>query len=69
MDAIYASGACGCVSRNYPDRKWRIVCDPRDEQPTFRSRDQAAAAEVQLAIESHAKAALNAESAGAEISP
>ena len=25
----YPSGAVGCVSRNYRDRKWRIVCDPR----------------------------------------
>jgi hypothetical protein len=22
----YPTGGCGCVSRNYPDRKWRIVC-------------------------------------------
>jgi hypothetical protein len=43
----YPSGACGCVSRNYPDRKWRIACDPRpfDQQPTFKSRDDAARAE------------------------
>jgi len=46
----YASGAVGCVSRNYPDRKWRIVCDPRPfaAQPTFASRDEAAFAEFEL---------------------
>ncbi len=46
----YSSGACGCVSRNYEDRKWRIACDPRpfEEQPTFKSRDEAAAAEWEL---------------------
>ena len=51
----YVSGAVGCVSRNYPDRKWRIVCDPRPfaQQPTFATRDEAAFAEYQLA---HAEA-------------
>lgn len=46
----YPSGACGCVSRNYPDGKWRIACDPRpfEQQPTFRTRDEAAAAEYAL---------------------
>jgi len=46
----YASGACGCVSRNYPDRKWRIVCDSRpfEERPTFKSRNEAARAEFLL---------------------
>lgn len=46
----YPSGAIGCVSRNYEDRKWRIVCDPRpfEKQPTFKSRDEAAAAEWRL---------------------
>lgn len=43
----YASGAVGCVSRNYPDGKWRIVCDgrPFEEQPTFPTRIGAARAE------------------------
>lgn len=43
----YPSGACGCVSRNYPDRKWRIVCHPAPfkEQPKFPTRDAAAIAE------------------------
>jgi hypothetical protein len=47
----YPSGAVGCVSRNYKDRKWRIACDPRDfeEAPTFRTRDEAARAEWELA--------------------
>jgi hypothetical protein len=48
----YPSGAVGCVSRNYEDHKWRIVCDPRpfEERPTFKTRDAAAEAEMQLAI-------------------
>lgn len=46
----YPSGAVGCVSRNYADKKWRIVCDPRpfDEQPTFANRDAAARGEREL---------------------
>ena len=44
----YPSGACGCVSRNYPDRKWRITCGrPYDE--TFPSRAAAARAEKLIA--------------------
>ena len=39
----YPSGAVGCVSRNYPDRKWRIVCG--NVNRTFRNRDEAARAE------------------------
>jgi hypothetical protein len=48
----YASGAAGCVSRNYADRKWRIVCDPRpaEEQQTYPSRDAAARAERDLTL-------------------
>jgi len=46
----YPSGAVGCVSRNYPDGKWRIVCDPRDPQPTYATRDEAADAEQELAL-------------------
>lgn len=47
----YPSGAVGCVSRNFDDRKWRIVCDPRpfDTAPTFKNRDDAARAEWALA--------------------
>lgn len=44
----YPSGAVGCVSRNYPDRKWRIVCDSRDVDHTYPSRDAAARAEREL---------------------
>lgn len=45
----YASGAIGCVSRNFPDKKWRIVCDRRPGDHTYRTRDEAAAAELELA--------------------
>lgn len=47
----YPDGAIGCVSRNYSDGKWRIACDPRpfEEQPTFATREEAAAAEYELA--------------------
>lgn len=47
----YPSGAIGCVSRNYDDKKWRIACDPRgfEKSPTFKSRDDAAGAEWDLA--------------------
>ncbi len=51
----YPSGAVGCVSRNYKDRKWRIVCDSREgsfpggpNDHTYRTRDEAAAAERDL---------------------
>lgn len=50
----YASGAIGCVSNNYADGKWRIVCDEREPQPTFRTRDEAASAEYDLAQASRA---------------
>lgn len=46
------SGACGCVSRNYPDKKWRIACDPRgfdaNGRWTYASRREAALAEQVL---------------------
>lgn len=50
----YPSGAVGCVSRNYPDRKWRIVSDERVDttglpRHTFPNRDAAARAEWHLA--------------------
>jgi hypothetical protein len=50
-DVRYPSGAIGCVSRNYPDGKWRIVCDQRpfETAPTFKTRDEAARAEWELA--------------------
>lgn len=51
-NVTYPSGACGCVSRNYADRKWRIACDPRpfESQPTFKCRDDAAYAEYLLTL-------------------
>ena len=50
-DVRYPEGAIGCVSNNYADKKWRIVCarGPFEEQPTFKTRDQAARAEYLLA--------------------
>lgn len=60
----YPNGGCGCVSRNYPDKKWRIVCDPRRKnlnEPgdfTFRSRDLAAQAEFDLVEQMKADAQL-----------
>ena len=42
----YSSGACGCVSRNYTDKKWRIVCDSLHHNRTYKSRDEAAYAEM-----------------------
>jgi hypothetical protein len=47
----HPSGAVGCVSRNYPDKKWRIVCDPRGDAHTYPSRDAAADAEAALIAE------------------
>lgn len=50
-NAHYPSGACGCVSKNYPDKQWRIVCDDRRKELgkpgdfTFPTRDAAARAE------------------------
>lgn len=52
----YPSGACGCVTRNYPDGQWRIVCDPRRVELgmpgdfTFPTRDAAARAERDLVL-------------------
>lgn len=53
----YPSGCCGCVSNNYADKKWRIVCDERRGNLnetgdfTFPSREAAARAEQLLTIE------------------
>ena len=47
----HASGAVGCVSRNYPDHKWRIVCDDRPDDHTYPNRDAAARAEEERANE------------------
>jgi|HubBroStandDraft_6_1064221.scaffolds.fasta_scaffold751624_2 hypothetical protein len=45
----YPSGACGCVSRNYPDRKWRIVGHDEPGSITYATRDAAAKAENEIA--------------------
>ena len=56
MNVEYPSRACGCVSRNYPDGRWRIVCDERRTDldmygdVTFPNRDAAAHAEHALAM-------------------
>lgn len=53
----YPSGAVGCVSRNYVDKRWRVVVDPRrkaigeDGDFYFGSREEAARAEQFLALE------------------
>ncbi|MFI5296635.1 MAG: hypothetical protein ACHREM_00940 [Polyangiales bacterium] len=53
----YPSGACGCVSNNFADRKWRIVCSPTDlTQLTFSTRGDAAKAEHAFVIALGAKA-------------
>lgn len=52
----YPSGAVGCVSRNYPDKKWRIVCDRRKGDRTYPSRDAAARAERSLAMDTEYQA-------------
>jgi hypothetical protein len=51
----YPSGAIGCVSNKYIDKKWRIVCDDRlveidgEGDFTYKSRDAAARAEREIA--------------------
>jgi hypothetical protein len=56
----YPSGAVGCVSRNYPDRKWRIVDQNHvpgsPEDVTYKSRDEAAYAERQISMARRAAA-------------
>lgn len=50
----YPDGSCGCVSRNFDDKRWRIVCDSRRTdigKPgdfTYPNRDAAARAERDL---------------------
>jgi hypothetical protein len=46
----HKNGGIGCVSRNYPDRMWRIVCDSRGIGHTYKSRDEAARAEYALTL-------------------
>lgn len=61
----YPSGAIGCISKNFPDGKWRVVCHPLpfDEQPTYKSRDDAARAERELSQSPEALARWEAEEA------
>lgn len=47
-NVYYVSGAIGCVSRNYPDKKWRIACDSRFDV-IYPSRVAAARAEYVIA--------------------
>jgi hypothetical protein len=48
--AVYPSGATGCVSNNYPDKRWRITGGIIDlDHLTFSSRDDAAKAETLFA--------------------
>ena len=52
LDIRWPSGACGCVSRDYPDGAWRIACDPRPNAYRFSypTREAAAEAERKLAF-------------------
>lgn len=61
----YPSGAIGCVSCNYPDKKWRIVCHPLpfEDSPTFKSRDDAARGERDLVARFETVSALPAPEA------
>ncbi len=45
-NVCYPSGAIGCVSNNYTDKKWRIVCGPH--RLTFSTRNDAAKAEYAM---------------------
>jgi hypothetical protein len=51
----WPNGGCGCVSRQMinpatgkADGKWRIVCDNRPDDHTYKTRDEAAQAEYDL---------------------
>jgi hypothetical protein len=48
VNVRYPNGAVGCVSCNYPDRKWRIVCDQRPGDHIYCTREEAARAERDL---------------------
>lgn len=56
-NVIYPSGAVGCVSRNHPDKRWRIVCDERLHDFSYDTRDDAARAELQIVKEMKARLA------------
>lgn len=57
VNVRYPTGASGCVSKNYDDGKWRIVCDDRRDELneagdfTFPTREAAAHGEFQLALQ------------------
>jgi hypothetical protein len=55
LNVRYPSGACGCVSANFADKRWRIVADldriPFDQVPTFRTRDEAAREEYRRTVQ------------------
>lgn len=69
----HLKGGCGCVSNNYPDKKWRIANDERRDnlgEPgdfTFRTRDEAAKAERAL-IREQVKVRMAAKGKPASIS-
>lgn len=48
-NARYPSGACGCVSNNYDDKKWRIACGSYHGL-TFSTRRDAANAERAMTL-------------------
>lgn len=51
INVPYPSGAAGCVSRNYDDGKWRVVCESSfGEGRTFATRNEAAYAELATAL-------------------
>ena len=52
-DIRYPSGAYGCVSNNYADRKWRIACLDRQDL-VFSTRHDAATAEMLFVETLHA---------------
>lgn len=66
----YPNRASGCVSSNYPDGKWRIVCDGRPTDYTYPTRDAAARAEYELVKAIALKNALTEaiEAAGFQVS-
>lgn len=49
----YPSGASGCVSNNFADKKWRIVCDSRQGNHTYETRYADAMAELEIALAEH----------------
>jgi hypothetical protein len=50
VNTYHPRGHVDCVSRNYTDKKWRIVGKDGPGQPTYRNRDEAAYAARALAL-------------------